>query len=180
MPFQTSTAAFPDLKFHIIGTGDDREELVALTEEPGPGLLRAVPRPGSHRETLLPPSIPCTWGSYPTGSNIATELMLPVKMLEYISLDIPVVAPPLKAIRHYFSDDMLNYFEVENVDSLSSAILDAYRNEEKRLKQIKSARVFLDQYGWVRQKQELIGLYRSMALSSGSAKEKTEKEIASC
>jgi glycosyltransferase involved in cell wall biosynthesis len=112
--------------------------------------------------------------------NIATELMLPVKMLEYVALGIPVVAPPLRTIKHYFSDDMLSYFEAEDVDSLSSAILDAYRSQEKRLMQVKNARKFLDQYGWERQKKEFIGLYRSLALQSGSVKEKTEKEIASC
>ncbi len=75
---------------------------------------------------------------------------------------------------------MLSYFETEDVDSLSSAIRDAYRNEEKRLKQAKSASKFLDQYGWERQKKEFIGLYRSLAMQSGSVKEKTKKEIASC
>jgi glycosyltransferase involved in cell wall biosynthesis len=171
--------SIPGLKFHIIGSGDDREELVALTESLG--LESSVQFHGPVPIEKLAAALgPMQLGIISNRKNIATELMLPVKMLEYISLDIPVVAPPLKAIRHYFSADMLNYFDVENVDSLSSAILDSYRNEQKRLKQIKSARVFLDQYGWVRQKQDLIGLYRSMAPSSGPAKDKIEKEIASC
>jgi len=171
--------SIPGLKFHIIGTGDDLEELVALTERLSLGSSVQFHGPVPI-EDLASALGPMQLGIISNRKNIATELMLPVKMLEYISLDIPVVAPPLKAIRHYFSADMLNYFDVENVDSLTSAILDSYRNEEKRLRQIKNARNFLDQYGWVRQKQDLIGLYRSMALSPGSVKEKMEKEIASC
>jgi glycosyltransferase involved in cell wall biosynthesis len=171
--------SIPGLKFHIIGTGDDQQELVALTENLGLGSSVQFHGPVPI-ENLASALGPMQLGIISNRKNIATELMLPVKMLEYISLDIPVIAPPLKAIRHYFSDDMLNYFDVENVDSLSSAILDSYQNEEKRRRQIKNARNFLDQYGWVRQKQDLIGLYRSMALSPGSVKEKIKKEIASC
>lgn len=171
--------SIPGLKFHIIGTGDDLEDLVALTESLGLGSCVQFHGPVPI-ENLASALAPMQLGIISNRKNIATELMLPVKMLEYISLDIPVIAPPLKAIRHYFSDDMLNYFDVENIDSLSSAILDSYQNEEKRRRQIKNARNFLAQYGWVRQKQDLIGLYRSMAPSSGSVKEKIEKEIASC
>jgi glycosyltransferase involved in cell wall biosynthesis len=169
----------PGLNFHIIGTGDDLEDLVALTESLGLGSCVQFHGPVPI-ENLASALSPMQLGIISNRKNIATELMLPVKMLEYISLNIPVVAPPLKAIRHYFSDDMLNYFDVENVDSLSSAILDSYQNEEKRRRQISNARNFLDRYGWERHKQDLIGLYRSMALSSGSVKEQIEKEIASC
>ena len=169
----------PGLKFHIIGTGDDLEELVALTESLSLGSCVQFHGPVPI-EDLASALRPMQLGIISNRKNIATELMLPVKMLEYISLNIPVVAPPLKAIRHYFAEDMLNYFDVENVDSLSSAILDSYQNEEKRVRQIRNARNFLDRYGWEHQKQDLIGLYRSMALPSGSVKEQTEKEIASC
>jgi len=169
----------PGLKFHVIGTGDDLEELVALTERLDLGSCVQFHGPVPI-ENLASALGPMQLGIISNRKNIATELMLPVKMLEYVSLDIPVVAPPLKAIRYYFSDDMLNYFDVENVDSLSSAILDSYQNEGKRRRQIKNARNFLDQYGWVRHKQDLIGLYRSMVPSSPSPKEPIKKEVASC
>ena len=57
----------------------------------------------------------------------AGDLMLPVKMLEYICLDIPVVVPRLKTIEHYFSDDMVAYYEPEDVESLANAIYRLYR-----------------------------------------------------
>jgi len=171
--------SIPGLKFHVIGSGDDRQELVSLAESLG--LSSCVQFHGSIPIDQIATTLRSMHlGVVSNRRNIATDLMLPVKMLEYVALGIPVVAPPLRTIKHYFSDDMLSYFETEDVDSLSSAIRDAYRNEEKRLKQAKSARKFLDQYGWVRQKQEFIGLYRSLALQSGSVKEKAKKEIASC
>ena len=94
--------------------------------------------------------------------NIATELMLPVKMLEYIALDIPVIAPRLRTIEYYFSDDMVKYFEPDNVDSLARVILEAYRDEEKRNTQVIMARKFLEQYGWEKHRMDLINLYRNL------------------
>ncbi len=173
----------PGLTFHVIGSGDEREELVALAESLGVssyikfhGVMPIDQIALSLREMNL--------GVISNRRNIATELMLPVKMLEYIALGIPVVAPPLKAIRHYFSDDMLGYFEAGNVDSLSSAILDAYQSKEKRQNRAENARRFLDQYGWEQQKLDFISLYRSLAFPSsglhGQAAAEKRKEIASC
>ena len=47
--------------------------------------------------------------------SAAGDLMLPVKLLEYVSLGIPAVVPRLKTIEHYFSDDMVAYYEPEDV-----------------------------------------------------------------
>ncbi len=55
--------------------------------------------------------------------SAAGDLMLPVKLLEYVSLGIPAVVPRLKAIEHYFSDEMVAFYEPDNVDSLADAIL---------------------------------------------------------
>ena len=94
-------------------------------------------------------------------NNAASDLMLPVKLLEYISLDIPVVVPRLKTIQHYFSDDMLTYYEPESVGSLADAIYRLHCEPDRRAKQAKRARTFLDKYGWHKQGQDLVHFYRS-------------------
>ena len=88
--------------------------------------------------------------------------MLPVKMLEYIALDIPVVAPRLKTIEHYFTDDMIGFFEPENCDSLASAILELKKNKSRREYQVVAAKRFLNRYGWENHKMELINLYEEI------------------
>ena len=40
--------------------------------------------------------------------SVASDLMLPVKLMEYVSQMIPAVVPRLKTIEHYFSDDMVD------------------------------------------------------------------------
>jgi len=101
-------------------------------------------------------------GIIPNRKNVATELMLPVKLLEYVSLGIPTVVPRLKTIEYYFSDDMVKYYEPENIDSMASGILELYMNKEKRKQQVEKAFTFLDQYGWDKHKINLINLYENI------------------
>ena len=88
--------------------------------------------------------------------------MLPVKMMEYVAIGIPVVSARLKAIEHYFSDNMVTYFEPENVESMANAVLELYRNINKREKQVINARKFIDKYGWEKHQMNLIRLYEEL------------------
>ncbi len=45
--------------------------------------------------------------------NDLTDLLLPVKMLEYISCRIPVICPRTKAIEYYFDDSSVYFFDAE-------------------------------------------------------------------
>jgi glycosyltransferase involved in cell wall biosynthesis len=88
--------------------------------------------------------------------------MLPVKLLEYVSLGIPTVVPRLRTIEHYFTNDMVTYYEPENVDSLAAAIRQLHGQSERRGRQAAEARTFLTEYGWERQGQELVDMYRTL------------------
>src|SRR5262249_30472720 len=94
--------------------------------------------------------------------NAASDLMLPVKLMEYVSLKIPVVVPRLRAIEHYFSDDMVAYYEPENVQSLADSIYRLCCAPELRAAQTEQAGRFLRQYGWERQGPEFVTLYERL------------------
>ena len=94
--------------------------------------------------------------------NAATELMLPVKLMEYVALGIPVVAPRLRTIEHYFDDQMVSYFEPENVESLAEAIHSLYEDAEKRRCQALRAKGFLAIHGWEKQGPEFVKFYREL------------------
>ena len=98
-------------------------------------------------------------GNRPT---TAGELMLPVKLMEYVALGIAVVAPRLRTIEHYFSEAMVSYYVPENVQSFADAICRLHANSEARFQQSVAAATFLDDYGWERQGKQLVAFYRQL------------------
>jgi len=156
-------ASIPQLEFHIWGKFGD--ELIAIDK------LRRnlnladkvhIVKGGVPLEQLPLKLKQMDLGIIGNRRDAATELMLPVKMLEYISLGIPVVAPKLRTIEYYFTDEMVEFFEPENIDAMSEAILKLYRNKELREKKANNAKIFLDKYGWEKHRYNLINLYRNL------------------
>jgi glycosyltransferase involved in cell wall biosynthesis len=92
----------------------------------------------------------------------AGDLMLPVKLMEYVALGIPVVVPRLRTIQYYFSEDMVAYFEPENVESLADSIYQLRCKPDVGRSLAREARRFLSDYGWDRQGPELITFYRQL------------------
>jgi glycosyltransferase involved in cell wall biosynthesis len=151
----------PGLEYYIWGEGEFVNCCKELTESLGVSnkIFFNTPVPSDVVPKILKGM---DLGIISNRMDLATELMLPVKMLEYIALNIPVVVPKLKGIQYYFSDEMVAYFEPGNVDSLANAILKLYLDESKRIKQTQSARKFLEQYGWEKHQMDLINLYREL------------------
>ena len=151
----------PGMEFHIVGDGDDLEDFKELSRSLG--VDGKVHIRGKVPLEVLPSILKgMDLGIVPNGKNIATELMLPVKMLEYIALGIPVVAPRLRTISRYFTEDMVFFFDPDDVDSMGEAIRTAFRSEGDRLTRATEARRFLDKYGWEHHKRGLTEMYQAL------------------
>ena len=148
------------IKFHVIGGGDDWDNYISLSKELGIQdqvvFRRSVPLEGL--SSILEEM---DLGIIPNKKIEASELMLPVKMMEYVALGIPVVAPRLTAIKYYFSDDMAYFFDPDDIDSLVSAIRTAYSSEADRNKKSEKAMEFIEQYGWETHKKDFLAIYHT-------------------
>jgi len=155
-------ARIPCIQLHLWGHGDDLAEFQRLASELGiADRVHFAPKGFALHE--LPARLSLMHlGVVGNRKNIATDLMLPVKLMEYVSQDIPAIAPRLRAIEHYFGDDMVTYYEPENVSSLADAIHRLYLDPARRAGQVQRAHDFLRQYGWERQGTELVNLYQSL------------------
>ena len=155
----------PKIRLHLWGRGDDLPQLYRLAEELG--LQDAVDfRPEGFPLEELPQRLQSMdVGVVGNRRSAATELMLPVKLMEYVSLGIPVVAPRLKTIAHYFSDDMVAFYEPEDVHSFADSIYRLWQQHELRCTQSERAGAFMTQYGWERQGPELVTFYRDLVES---------------
>ena len=154
----------PGFELHMIGAGDDLREMMSLSES-----LGIAERVHFHA--------PVPWddlanrlemmdvGIVANRVSAATELMLPSKLIDYVVLGIPAIVPRLKAIQHYFSEDMVSYFEAGSVDSIVDVTVKLYRDTGRLKRQAVAARQFLTCYGWDTAQNELRQLYPSLCLS---------------
>ena len=152
----------PGVEVHLWGPGDDVSHFQALAGQLSMnGVVRFEPQ-GFHLHELASRLTAMHVGVVGNRRNAATDLMLPVKLLEYVALGIPVVAPRLPAIENYFDDGMLTYFEPENVDSMADSIFSLYADPKAARKRASRAQEFLRTYGWERQGPALVDFYTEL------------------
>jgi len=152
----------PDLQLHLWGGGDDLEGFRALAQRLN--LLDSVYfKPEGYPLEALPSHLDAMdIGVVGNRRTNAGELMLPVKLLEYVALGIPAVVPRLRTIEYYFADDMLAYYEPDDVASMADAIYRLHCQPDARRDQARKASTFLNEYGWERQGPELVSFYKRL------------------
>jgi len=103
--------------------GSDAEaaaNLAAFASEVAPEGVRIAPRP-TPVEQIPARVAEADLGVVPTLQDGFTELLLPVKLLEYVHMGLPVVASRLPVIERYFGDDLL-LAEPGDAASIAAAI----------------------------------------------------------
>ncbi len=151
-----------NMEFYILGDGEAMNECIELSKNLGLDNKIHFSKKILPIELLLGILKDMDVGVVANRRNSATELMLPVKLLEYVALGIPAVVPKLKAIENYFTDEMVSYFEPDNIESFTNSLSGLCANENKRKVQAEKAKAFLNHYGWENHKMDLINLYKEI------------------
>ena len=122
--------AIPEIELLLIGHGDALEACKRLTCELG---LQSRVRfePPAAIETIPQLLRGCAIGVVPNRKSAATQIMLPVKLIEYAMLGIPIVAAKLDPITQYFDADSVEFFEPDNAEDLARTIARLYRQPER-------------------------------------------------
>ncbi|HEY6758587.1 MAG TPA: glycosyltransferase family 4 protein [Baekduia sp.] len=112
----------PRLELRVCGAGEDRARLAELAASLAPDRISVAPEAVPFRE--IPGELEAAHiGVVPTLEDRFTELLLPVKLMEYVHMGLPVVASRLPGIASAFGDDALLTFEPGSVDDLSAALV---------------------------------------------------------
>jgi glycosyltransferase involved in cell wall biosynthesis len=147
----------------VYGAGDYLPEVLALSSELK--LKGKAHFSGAFFPVEKIPEIVCGMdlGIIGNRRNLACDqYMLPVKLLEYVYLGVPVIAPRLEIISHYFDETMVRFYEPENVEQMADAIVELFHNRGECERQAHAASKFYQKYN----PQEQADLY--LHLTTGS------------
>lgn len=156
--FKEIILKYPDARFDIYGDGDFADQVMTLILN-----LELSQNVNFSRMFFDIGKIPAlirgaTIGIIPNRRDPATEYMLPVKLLEYLYLGIPVVSPDLYVIRYYFDSTSVAFYKSDDAHDLAETVLKLFASPHTRQSLIDHAGHVLDAISWNVMKQELYKL----------------------
>ncbi|HEY6145477.1 MAG TPA: glycosyltransferase [Solirubrobacterales bacterium] len=141
-------------------------KLAALAAEHAPESVHVAPQPTPVEE--IPARLEeADLGVVPTLRDDFTDLLLPVKLLEYVHMGLPVVASRLPVIERYFGDDVL-LAEPGDAASFAAAIEGVRSAPDTALDRAQSASERLARIEWRRQREQYLDLVDGLVEHSRS------------
>jgi glycosyltransferase involved in cell wall biosynthesis len=145
-------AELEGLELHIIGDGDALPPLVRLVEGLGLSGRVRISCGFFPPEEIVPLIRAADVGVAPTLVDAFTCYMLPVKLLEYVALGLPVICTRTWTLEAYFEDRMVSYFRSGDLQDLAGKIRELYWNPKKRMDICTHAERFNWEYNWEQHK----------------------------
>ncbi len=81
------------------------------------------------------------------------KVMLPVRLLEYIAMNVPTIISRVGTVESYFNDDEVAYYPHDDAQALADQIVALYQNPHKRQIQVEKAKKAFQNHTWERQKE---------------------------
>jgi glycosyltransferase involved in cell wall biosynthesis len=159
---QIARSELPDLKLRIIGDGDDFPRVRQLVNELGVAETVQLDQGLRPIEDVIPLLEQASVGVVPIIDDPFTRYMLPVKLLEYVALGMPVIASSTDTIRAHFSDEMLAFTPPGDADALAARIVELYRDRAALAQLACEADRFTTEHNWPHEKQKYYSIVDSM------------------
>ncbi|MEN6433547.1 MAG: glycosyltransferase [Smithella sp.] len=151
----------PQAEFYIYGNGSERNNLAALIAElhldnkvfiKDPMPINKIAEVMANADLGIVPKKNDPFG----GEAFST------KILEFMSLGIPVIVSKTKIDRHYFNDSVVKFFNPDDVDDLAGSMLIMIRDKKQRDTLRDNALFFVEDYRWSKKKNEYFELVDSL------------------
>jgi glycosyltransferase involved in cell wall biosynthesis len=155
----------PQTEFHIYGSGNIKPELVALAAQLG--LVEKVrffqPLP-IHQ--IVEVMANADLGVVPKRADSFGNEAYSTKIMEFMSLGIPLVVSRTKIDTYYFNDSVVRFFESGNSEALAEGILEVLENQDLRHRLVHQSHQYVERHGWAGRKDDYLGLVDSLCESS--------------
>jgi glycosyltransferase involved in cell wall biosynthesis len=144
--FSRAKEQMPGAEFWILGSGPEKNALESLAR------TLEVDSKVKFVGSLLPEEIPqwlsrCDVGVLATRRDVFLDLSFSNKLSEYIIMEKAVICSHLKAIRYYFSEEALAFFQPQDSADLAKQMVRFYEDAQLRAR---FARKALEEYTPIR------------------------------
>lgn len=147
----------PRLELRVCGSGEDRDRLAALANEIDTDRIDVAAEPVPFAR--IPAELEAAHiGVVPTLHDRFTELLLPVKLLEYAHMGLPIVASRLPGIGGYFSELELSEFTAGDPEDLAHAIESICADPTSARERAERATLCLTDIAWEHQRKRYLNL----------------------
>ena len=137
----------PNAEIHIYGSGPSKAELIKLSKnlniQEKIFFFKSV-----RTEKIASIMANADVGIIPKRNDSFGGEAFSTKSLEFMSVGTPVIMSKTKIDDHYFNDKVVQFFEPDNVNDLSSKMLSLYKSKKKREIIKNNALKFSSDYSW--------------------------------
>ncbi len=137
----------PDVRFVIVGDGPDRERLRMMIEEKGLG-DRVLLEGGISLEQVAEMMQNVDLGVVPKRTDSFGNEAFSTKIMEFMAMNVPVVASRTRIDEYYFSDRQVQFFESGNAADLAEKILSLKNDPARRKAMSQCSTEFIAQNNW--------------------------------
>ena len=156
----------PGAELWIVGPGREKGRLTDLAQKRGLGSKVRVH--GQVPASQIPTWVSqCDIGIVPIRRDVFLDFAAPNKLSEYIVMGKSVIVSRLKAIRHYFSEEALAYFEPNNPAELAKQMVRVYRDSGLRARLAARAKEEYAPICWDVMKQRYLTLIDNLIGAAG-------------
>jgi glycosyltransferase involved in cell wall biosynthesis len=108
----------------------------------------------------------CHIGIVPTRRDEFTSLLLPVKLMEYVHMGLPVISSRLPVIERYFDHDEIRFFEPGSAESMAEAIADVLSDPDAARARARRASQRLETFSWPHQRATYLSVVDNLTRTS--------------
>jgi glycosyltransferase involved in cell wall biosynthesis len=151
----------PSARFYIYGRGPEKKNLQRLIEN-----LelqeRVILNDPKHIKEIADIMATADLGIVPKRRTTFGDEAFSTKILEFMSLGVPVIVSDTKIDRYYFDDDNVRFFKSFNIEDLSKQIHTLYINVKLRKSIIKNATQYISFNNWEKKKHIYLDLLKNL------------------
>lgn len=155
--FAVLLTRLPTARFDIYGDGNVKPQLVALAAELGlEGAVR-FHEPVNLRD-IAQIMADADLGVVPKRADSFGNEAYSTKIMEFMSVGVPVVVSRTTVDQHYFDDQVVRFFPSGDHEALAQAMFELLSEPAARAALVDKAREYVARHGWSQHKHEYLGL----------------------